>query len=177
MVRLCVGRRKRIAPESRSGAKPRTSNQLSDVSSCATICETPTPQRCFRYRDQLVLHGLHGLQAPFFTAHGLHGLQAAFFTAHGLQGLHAPQARFVAHGLQGLHAFLAPQGVHAARRSGCAWLNVFDAAHGLAPFSAITTLGAVAATILPKTAAESGLRLMCKGLFRCFIRVGLLGFN
>jgi hypothetical protein len=37
----------------------------------------------------LVAHGLHGLQAAFFTAHGLHGLQAAFFTAHGLHGLHA----------------------------------------------------------------------------------------
>lgn len=123
----------------------------------------------FGLRAQLVLQGLHGLHGFFFTAHGLQGLHAAFFIAQGLHGLHAPQARFVAQGLQGLHAFLAPQGVQAASRSGCPWANVFDAAHGLAPFSAIKTVGAVTATIPPKTAAESGLRFMWKGFFNCFI--------
>jgi hypothetical protein len=113
------------------------------------------------------LHGLQGLHGLFFTAHGLQGLQAAFFTAHGLHGLQA--VFFTAHGLQGLHAVLAAQGLHAASRSGWPWVNIFVAAHGLAPFSAVTTTGAATATMPPRTAAESGLRFMGNGALTCFM--------
>ncbi len=129
-----------------------------------------TLQRLHGLQAYCTAHGLHGLQGlqAFFTAQGLQGLQA-FFTAQGLQGL---QAFFTAHGLHGLHALAAAHGlhgVHAASKSVCPWVNVFDAAQGFVPLTAVTMVGAVTATIPPRIAALSGLRPTWSLLRDCFI--------
>jgi hypothetical protein len=48
-------------------------------------------------------------------------------------------------------------------------VNVFDAAQGFAPLTAVTMVGAVTATIPPRIAAQSGLRSTWIGLRDCFI--------